>query len=104
MFPPLGRDGWRSRRMAQDAEHTPIPQLVIAKDFVVRRSELACPGHSAKMMAKAAGSDADEVVFDLEDGCAVSQKVAARGTIIEALRTLDFGGKIRTFRPNGVRT
>src|SRR5262249_47727558 len=41
---------------------------------------------------------------DLEDGCAVSQKVAARGAIVEALRTLDFGGKIRTFRPNAVRT
>jgi citrate lyase subunit beta / citryl-CoA lyase len=94
--------------MAHDADRiagdSPIPQLVIAKDFVVRRSELACPGHSAKMMARAAASDADQVMFDLEDGCAVSQKVAARGTVIEALRTLDFGGKIRTFRPNGVRT
>ncbi len=94
--------------MAQDADRSPgdipIPQLVIARDFVVRRSELACPGHSAKMMAKAAASDADQVMFDLEDGCAVSQKVAARGTVVEALRALDFGGKIRTFRPNGLRT
>jgi citrate lyase subunit beta/citryl-CoA lyase len=81
-----------------------IPQLVIARDFVVRRSELTCPGHSLKMMAKAAASDADQVMFDLEDACAVSQKVAARGTVVEALRTLDFGGKIRTFRPNNVRT
>ncbi len=94
--------------MAQDADRSPgdipIPQLVIARDFVVRRSELACPGHSAKMMAKAAASDADQVMFDLEDGCAFSQKVAARGTVVEALRALDFGGKIRTFRPNGLRT
>src|SRR5215470_2676645 len=80
-----------------------IPQL-IANDSVVRRSELACPGHSAKMMAKAAASDADQVMFDLEDGCAVSQKVAARAAVAAALRTLDFGGKLRTFRPNGVRT
>jgi citrate lyase subunit beta/citryl-CoA lyase len=55
------------------------------------------------MMAKAAASHADQVMFDLEDACAVSQKVAARQTVIEALRTLDFGGKIRTFRCNNVR-
>ncbi|MGZ3602687.1 MAG: HpcH/HpaI aldolase/citrate lyase family protein, partial [Ktedonobacterales bacterium] len=73
-------------------------------NIVVRRSELTCPGHSLKMMAKAAATGADQVMFDLEDACAVSQKVAARQTVIEALRTLDFGNKIRTFRPNNVRT
>lgn len=71
---------------------------------VIRRSELACPGHSASMMAHAAASATDEIVFDLEDGCAVSQKVAARGTVIEALTTLDCGGMVRTFRPNDPRT
>ena len=55
-------------------------------------------------MAKAAASTADQVMFDLEDACAVSQKEAARRTVVEALTTLDFGGKIRTFRPNGVYT
>ena len=70
----------------------------------VRRSELACPAHSLKMMAKAAASEADEVVFDLEDGCAPSQKMAARKTLIEAFNTLDFRGKIRAFRPNGINT
>ncbi|HKV85733.1 MAG TPA: CoA ester lyase [Ktedonobacterales bacterium] len=89
------------------APNTPIAptrQLVIAKDFVARRSELTCPGHSLKMMAKAAASGADQVMFDLEDACAVSQKVAARQTVIEALRTLDFGGKFRAFRPNSLGT
>src|SRR5258708_39024054 len=70
----------------------------------VRRSELACPAHSLKMMAKAAAGEADEVVFDLEDGCAPSQKVAARKTLIEAFKTLDFKGKVRAFRPNGIHT
>jgi citrate lyase subunit beta/citryl-CoA lyase len=56
------------------------------------------------MMAKVAESDADEVIFDLEDGCAVSQKVAARQMVIEALRTLDFGGKIRAYRVNDLTT
>ena len=82
----------------------PARQLVIAKDFIVRRSELTCPGHSMKMMAKAAASEADQVMFDLEDACAVSQKEAARATVAEALNTLDFQGKIRTFRPNNIGT
>ncbi len=79
-------------------------QLVIARDFPVRRSELTCPGHSMKMMSKAAASDADEVIFDLEDACAVSQKVEARRTVAEALTTLDFKGKLRAFRPNNVQS
>jgi len=82
----------------------PTAQMVMARSFVVRRSELTVPGHSLKMMAKAAASQADQVMFDLEDACAVSQKIEARKTVIEALRTLDFGGKIRAFRPNNIRT
>lgn len=81
-----------------------VRQPVLANDAVIRRSELACPGHSPQMMAKAAASAADQVMFDLEDACAVSRKVAARATVIEALTTLDFGGKLRTFRPNDIRT
>jgi len=72
--------------------------------ITVRRSELACPAHSLKMMAKAAASEADEVIFDLEDGCAPSQKVSARATLVEAFTTLDFRGKIRAFRANGIHT
>jgi citrate lyase subunit beta/citryl-CoA lyase len=82
----------------------PFEQLTIARDFPVRRSELTCPAHSEKMMAKAAASQADEVILDLEDACAVSQKVAARKTLIAALGSLDFGTKIRAYRVNGVRT
>jgi len=81
-----------------------MEQLVIKKEFRVRRTELTCPAHSMKMMTKAAASEADEVILDLEDSCAVSQKVAARQTLTEALRTLDFKGKIRAFRPNNIRT
>ena len=71
---------------------------------LIRRSELTCPGHSLKMMTRAAQSAADQVMFDLEDACAVSQKEAARKTVIEALTTLDFGQKIRAFRPNAADT
>jgi citrate lyase subunit beta/citryl-CoA lyase len=74
------------------------------REVTVRRSEMACPASSLPMMTKAAAGHADEVVFDLEDGCGLSQKVPARKTLIEALQTLDFKGKIRAFRPNGVQT
>jgi citrate lyase beta subunit len=82
----------------------PYEQLVIARQFSVRRTELTCPAHSMKMMGKAADSAADEVILDLEDSCAVSQKVDARKTLVQALTTLDFKGKIRAFRPNNIRT
>src|SRR5215472_6999030 len=82
----------------------PRVQMVMARDFVVRRSELTVPGHSLKMMARAATSGADQVMFDLEDACAVSQKIEARQTVIQALKTLDFQGRIRAFRPNNIRT
>ena len=72
----------------------PKAQMVMARDFVVRRSELTVPGHSLKMMAKAAASNADQVMFDLEDACAVWQKVEARKTVVEALNTLDFNGDV----------
>jgi citrate lyase subunit beta/citryl-CoA lyase len=81
-----------------------MDQIVIKKDFRIRRTELTCPAHSLKMMSKAASSEADEVILDLEDSCAVSQKEGARKTLIEALNTLDFQGKIRAFRPNNIRT
>ncbi|MBS1154041.1 MAG: L-malyl-CoA/beta-methylmalyl-CoA lyase [Myxococcaceae bacterium] len=71
----------------------------------VRRSELTCPGHSLKMMTRAAASEADEVIFDLEDACAVSQKIAARQAVIQALTTVPFtGDKVRAYRVNGVQT
>ncbi len=81
-----------------------MPNSDFVDRAVARRSELACPAHSLKMMAKAAAGEADEVIFDLEDGCAPSQKVAARASVTEALKTLDFRGKIRAFRANGIHT
>lgn len=74
------------------------------RETLIRRSELTCPGHSLRMMTKAAASDADQVIFDLEDACAISQKEGARKTVAEALTSLDFGHRIRSFRPNGPET
>ena len=68
----------------------------------LRRSVLACPGSNPRMMEKAAASAADEVFLDLEDACAPLEKPAARGKIVEALRTHDWRGKVRVVRINQV--
>ncbi|MEM7326833.1 MAG: CoA ester lyase [Actinomycetota bacterium] len=70
----------------------------------VRRSELSTPGHSEKMIAKAAASEADMVFLDLEDAVAPSAKVGARKNIVAGLNELDWGDKIRSFRCNSVDT
>lgn len=65
-----------------------------------RRSSLTTPGSDPGMMAKAADCAADGVTLDLEDGVAPDEKEPARGRVIEALRTLDWGGKAVSVRPN----
>jgi citrate lyase subunit beta/citryl-CoA lyase len=68
----------------------------------LRRSVLACPGSNPRMMEKAAASSADEVFLDLEDATAPLEKPAARAKVVEALRTHDWGGKVRVVRINQV--
>lgn len=81
------------------ARHAPAGEKIR-----VRRTELTTPAHSLKMMAGSAASKADEVMLDLEDACALSQKVGARKTLVEAANTLDWSGKVLAFRPNNIRT
>ena len=69
-----------------------------------RRVQLSTPGSSEKMMQKAAASAADHVFLDLEDAVAPNQKIAARKKIIEALNTLNWGGKVRCVRINDLST
>ena len=68
------------------------------------RTCLSVPGSSARMQAKAVTLDADEVLFDLEDATAPSEKVGARAVIVESLRTLDFGERAVAVRVNGTDT
>src|SRR4051812_2348845 len=70
----------------------------------LRRSELSTPGHSPKMIAKAAASDADLVFLDLEDSVVAAEKVRARRNIINGLNDLDWGNKTRACRINPVST
>ena len=68
------------------------------------RSCLSVPGSSARMQAKAITLEADQVLFDLEDATAPSEKVAARAVIVESLRTLDPGDRAVAVRVNGTDT
>lgn len=70
----------------------------------LRRCQLAVPGSSDKMMAKAAAMDVDHVFLDLEDAVAPAAKVPARAQIVEALNTLDFGRSVRCVRINDLDT
>jgi citrate lyase subunit beta/citryl-CoA lyase len=70
----------------------------------LRRSELATPGSSEKMIEKAAASEADLVFLDLEDAVVPEQKEAAREKTIDALNSLDWGKKVRAVRINNVST
>lgn len=70
----------------------------------VRRSELATPASSPKMLGKAPSSGADLVFLDLEDACAPSAKEAARGYAVTALTEQDWGDTVRAVRVNGLDT
>ncbi len=65
-----------------------------------RRSCLAVPGSSTKMIEKAKGLPADQVFLDLEDACAPLVKPEARKNIVAALNEGGWGDKVRVVRVN----
>ena len=69
-----------------------------------RRTCLSVPASNARMQAKAATLDADQVLFDLEDATAPSEKVGARAVVVESLKSLDFGQRAVAVRVNGAGT
>jgi citrate lyase subunit beta/citryl-CoA lyase len=69
-----------------------------------RRSCLSVPGSSPKMLSKAPSLPADEVFCDLEDSVAPGEKEAARGNVIEALKSNDWGSKTVVVRINAIDT
>jgi citrate lyase subunit beta/citryl-CoA lyase len=66
------------------------------------RSLLFIPGHSARMMAKAATSGADVVIFDLEDAVHPDSKEASRPLVVEALNNGSGGRPARYVRVNAL--
>src|ERR671910_2269415 len=69
-----------------------------------RRSCLAVPGSSTKMLDKAPGLPADQVFLDLEDAVAPDAKEDARKNVVDALANGDWGGKTRAVRVNDLTT
>src|SRR5262249_764573 len=68
------------------------------------RSLLFVPASRPAMIEKTAAGAADAVCIDLEDSVVPGEKAAARGHVVQALRTLDFGGRARLVRINGIDT
>src|SRR3954452_14163040 len=75
-------------------------QQPAARALRSRRSCLAVPGSSPKMIDKARTLPADQVFLDLEDACAPLAKPAARGTIVAALNEGGWAERIRVVRVN----
>src|SRR5882724_761582 len=65
-----------------------------------RRSCLAVPASSVKMMGKAQGLAADMVFLDLEDSVAPLEKEAARENAVKAINEGDWGDKVLCVRVN----
>ncbi len=70
----------------------------------LHRSELAVPGSTPALFAKAARSAADVVFLDLEDAVAAGDKDTARANVIEGINTVDWGSKGVSVRINGADT
>jgi citrate lyase subunit beta/citryl-CoA lyase len=66
------------------------------------RSILAVPGSNQRMIDKALASDADIAFLDLEDAVAPNAKEEARARVAAAISALDWRGKPRAFRINGL--
>jgi citrate lyase subunit beta/citryl-CoA lyase len=67
---------------------------------IPRRTSLAVPGSSEKMLAKAPGLGADMVFLDLEDAVAPLEKDVARGKVVDAVNSLDWGDTVLCVRVN----
>lgn len=74
------------------------------RPFRPRRSCLAVPGSSPKMLGKAPGLGADQVFLDLEDSVAPDAKEEARDHVVAALQDGDWEGTVRVVRVNDCAT
>ncbi|MGH8868397.1 MAG: HpcH/HpaI aldolase/citrate lyase family protein [Actinomycetes bacterium] len=86
--------------MAADTPPQPAP----AGSLRPRRSCLAVPGSSTKMLGKAPGLSVDQVFLDLEDSVAPMAKADARKNIVAALNEGGWAGKVRVVRVNDLTT
>ena len=73
---------------------------ITARELRPRRSNLAVPGSSVKMLDKARTLSVDQVFMDIEDAVAPLAKPQARKNIVAALNEGGYEGKIRAVRVN----
>jgi len=75
-----------------------------SRPFRLERATLIVPASNPRMIEKTAAAEADAVCIDLEDAVAPTMKDEAQKHVIAALNALDFGGKLRQVRSNGLDT
>lgn len=82
--------------------HVPMSMLTphVERELRPRRSNLAVPGSSEKMLDKARSLPIDQVFMDIEDAVAPLAKPQARKNIVNALNEGGYDGKIRSVRVN----
>jgi citrate lyase subunit beta-like protein len=66
----------------------------------IRRALLYMPGDSRRKIEKAITLGVDSICMDLEDGVALSEKIAARAAVVKALAELQFGKSEKLVRIN----
>lgn len=69
-----------------------------------RRSVLFVPGSNERALDKTRSTDADCIVFDLEDLVPNDQKLSARARLVASMAERDFGPSERIARVNGIDT
>jgi citrate lyase beta subunit len=72
--------------------------------MIPRRSILSVPAHKINMHHKAAKSNADVVMLDLEDSVPIDAKELARSNATKSLEQIDWGGKCISVRMNSLDT
>ena len=68
------------------------------------RSWLFVPADSERKVIKALDSEADAIIFDLEDATAPDAKVEARSRVCAAVASGEYGHRELTIRVNGLDT
>lgn len=67
-----------------------------------RRSNLAVPGSSVRMLEKSKTLNTDQVFLDLEDSVSPLAKADARANVVAALNEGGYGSRVRAVRINSV--
>lgn len=70
----------------------------------LRRSTHFVPGGNERMLVKSLGTNADSLIFDLEDAVTPDRKEEVRGIVASWLADTDFGTKEKTVRMNPLDT